>query len=397
MSFSQGVSGLNAANSNLDVIGNNIANSATVGYKSSRAEFADIYAGAKAGLGVKVAAVTQSFGSGSIETTGRDLDLAINGEGFFRFNDGSQTTYSRNGQLTMTSTGLLSNASGAFLTGYAAGQGTGGEPVALQVPTDALAAKATTQAEAVLNLDASTEGLAAADFDSTDDRTYSYSNTMTSYDSQGTSHDVALYFAKDDTADNTWNVFASIDGADVDATTGQQQALTFNNSGVLTTNTPLAFSFDLGTEVNNLDFELDFDGTTQFGSDFNLTTLDQDGYTSGALVGISIEENGTLTASYSNDQTQALGQLALANFRNMQGLESVGDNGWVETTASGQPLLGTAGSGQLGSLIAGATEGSNVDLSAQLVNMIVAQRNYQANAQTIKTQDQILQTLVTLR
>ncbi|MCM5703729.1 flagellar hook protein FlgE [Larsenimonas salina] len=422
MSFSQGVSGINAASSNLDVIGNNIANSATVGYKSSRAEFADIYAGAK-GLGTKVAAITQSFSSGSIETTDRDLDLAINGDGFFRFNDGAQTTYSRNGQLTLTKDGFLANASGGRLTGYqaqaddgstgvvltaenaqTARQALAGQPVNLEVPTGNMASKATGGAGIVMNLDANSEAPANA-IDPESDNTYNFTTTMTAYDSLGNARPINLYFAKAG-AGNDWNVeaFRNIPNpSDPTQTIPQSlgsETVSFNPNGTLIEQTPeqsLNINYPATGGANQINFDLGFEGTTQFGDDFAVNDINQDGYTSGALTGISIDDDGSLIASYSNDQTKLLGQVALANFRNTQGLQPVGDNGWVETSDSGQPLLGKAGTGQLGGLVAGAVENSNVDLSSQLVNMIVAQRNYQANAQTIKTQDQVLQTLVTLR
>ncbi|MCM2971624.1 flagellar hook protein FlgE [Larsenimonas suaedae] len=415
MSFSQGVSGINAASSNLDVIGNNIANSATVGYKSSRAEFADIYAGAK-GLGTKVAAITQSFSSGSIETTDRDLDLAINGDGFFRFNDGAQTTYSRNGQLTLTKDGFLANATGARLTGYqaqgngvvltaenaaAAKQALGGQPAALEVPTDNMPSKATEAGGVVMNLDSNsvastpdTTVAGANGINPGNDASYNFTTTMTAYDSLGNTQPINLYFSKNSANPNEWTVTAFND----DNVVGTNNAVQFDSNGQLNPagqNLNVAFTPAGGGAAMN--FDVSFDGTTQFGDDFAVNDISQDGYTSGALTGISIDDDGSLIASYSNDQTKLLGQVALANFRNTQGLQPVGDNGWVETSDSGQPLLGKAGTGQLGGLVAGAVENSNVDLSSQLVNMIVAQRNYQANAQTIKTQDQVLQTLVTLR
>lgn len=396
MGFAQGVSGLNASAANLDVIGNNIANSGTIGFKSGSVQFADVYAGSQIGQGVRVAGVLQNFANGTLETTGRNLDLGINGGGFFRFKQGDQVVYSRNGQLTLTQDGYLVNAAGAKLTGFAAGVGTGGTPEALHVPTDAMNANATTSAQAVLNLDAGSATIdrATVPFDSTDASTYSYANTGTTYDSLGVQHIMTTYFTK--TGDNNWEVRVGMDGTFDPANQG---TLVFDTNGVLD---PAASTFPNVTftpagGAATMNFTLGFDGTTQFGNDFALSSLVQDGYTSGSLVGIRFDKNGDIVGSYSNEQTRTLGTIALANFRNPEGLAPAGDNAWTETGNSGQPLLGTAGSGQLGSLEDGTLESSNVDLATELVNLIIAQRNYQANTQTIKTQDQVLQTVVNLR
>ena len=396
MGFSQALSGLNSAAINLDVVGNNIANSQTVGFKGSSVQFADVYTGALAGQGNRVAAVLQDFSNGTLEATGRSLDLGINGNGFFRFTQAGEVVYSRNGQLTLTADGYLQNAQGARLTGFPAGVGTGGQPVELRVPANAMNATPTSGVDISMNLDATVDIVdrAAFPFDTTDSDTYSYANTGTVYDSLGIQHTMTTYFTK--TADNVWEVRVAVDGNADAVNTGQ---LVFDNNGSL--NEPGSafptYSFTPGGGAEVLDFDIRFDGSTQFGNDFALNSLDQNGYAAGALVGITFDDDGTLRGNYANEKSQVLGVITLANFRNPEGLSPNGDNVWVETGSSGQPLLGLAGVGQFGTLESGAVETSNVDLTRELVDLIVAQRNYQANTQTIKVQDEVLQAAVNLR
>ncbi|HET7267206.1 MAG TPA: flagellar hook protein FlgE [Oleiagrimonas sp.] len=393
MGFSQALSGLNAAARNIDVVGNNIANSQTYGFKGSSVQFADVYAGSKIGQGVRVAGVLQDFSSGTLQSTGRAMDLAVNGNGFFRFKQGDHIVFSRNGQLTMTKDGYLENASGAKLTGFPAGVGVGGTPQPIQVPSAAMAANATSKVNATFNLDATmgTINRGTTPFDANDPGTYSYANTGTTYDSLGVPHLMTTYFTK--TGANTWETRVAIDGSQ--AGTGQ---LKFDTNGVLDTagSTFPAVTYNPGGGAATMNFTLDLDGTTQFGNDFSLSSLTQNGYTSGQLVGIHFGEDGSVVGSYSNQQSRSLGTIALANFRDKAGLEPVGNNAWKETGASGQPLLGTAGTGKFGTLEGSALEASNVDLASQLVNLIIAQRTYQANAQTVKVQDHILQSTVNL-
>ncbi|WP_299595898.1 flagellar hook protein FlgE [uncultured Microbulbifer sp.] len=396
MGFSQALSGLNSAATNLDVVGNNIANSQTVGFKGSSVQFADVYTGALAGQGNRVAAVLQDFSNGTLEATGRSLDLGINGNGFFRFTQAGEVVYSRNGQLTLTADGYLQNAQGARLTGFPAGVGTGGQPVELRVPADAMNATATSGVEVSMNLDATVDVIdrTAFPFDTTDGDSYSYANTGTVYDSLGIQHTMTTYFTK--TADNVWEVRVAVDGNADTVNTGE---LVFDNNGSLNEpgSTFPTYSFTPGGGADVLDFDLRFDGSTQFGNDFALNSLDQNGYAAGALVGITFDDDGTLRGNYANEKSQVLGVISLANFRNPEGLSPNGDNVWVETASSGQPLLGLAGVGQFGTLESGAVETSNVDLTRELVDLIVAQRNYQANTQTIKVQDEVLQAAVNLR
>ena len=391
MSFSQALSGLKAASTSLDVIGNNIANSQTVGFKGSRTLFADVYAGAQAGLGVRVTTVQQDFGTGMLESTGRNLDLAVAGEGFFRFIQNDQVVYSRNGQLIVDAEGYMVNAQGARLTGYPPGVGSGGEPVELRVPTEALGANATERVEAAFNLDSGSD-IIAETFDATNPDTYPYANNATVYDSLGNAHNVTLYFTK--TGVNGWEVRAGLGGNVVGPET-----IGFDTNGILNPgDSSLNFDFgDLGNGSSPLAFDFEIAGTTQFGNDFEMSAVNQDGYSSGSLVGVTIDESGRIIGNYSNQRSNELGRIVLATFSNLEGLNPIGDNVWVETTASGQAMLGLATNGQFGTIESGVVENSNVDLASELVNLIIAQRNYQANSQTIKVQDDVLQTAVNLR
>lgn len=396
MGFSQALSGLNAAATNLDVVGNNIANSQTVGFKGSSVQFADVFTGAKVGQGTRVSAVLQDFSAGTLESTGRGLDLGLNGAGFFRFLQNDQVVYSRNGRLTMTADGYLENAQGARLTGFPAGVGNGGQPEALRVPAGAMPASATTQVAATFNLDATVDPIdrTVTAFDPADGDSYSYANTGTVYDSLGVQHTMTSYFTK--TGENQWEVRVAVDG---NVGNANPSTLNFDSNGMLDEpgSTFETYQFTPGGGANPLSFAIDFDGTTQFGNDFAMDALNQNGHSAGALVGISIDETGAVIGNYANEQTQVLGTIALANFRNPEGLKPVGDNAWVESSSSGQPLLGLASTGMFGSLESGVVETSNVELTSELVNLIIAQRNYQANTQTIKVQDEVLQSAVNLR
>lgn len=394
MGFSQALSGINAAATNLEVIGNNIANSQTVGFKGARTLFADVFAEATAGLGTRVAAVLQDFSVGTLENTGRSLDLAVSGSGFFRFvQQNGQVVFSRNGQLTISSEGYFINASGAKLSGYTP-DGAGSEPVALQLAAGGVLANPTSVITTNVNLDARTIAVdrSTTPFDPVDAKTYSYSNNISIFDSQGKPHSTTIYFSK--ISDNTWQVNLSRAGE----LATQTAVLNFDTNGSLASSTGLgSFTFSPGGGVADIDLAMKLDGSTQFGNDFEQSAVDQDGHTSGSLVGVLIDEVGNVVGNYSNQKTKVLGTILLANFIAPEGLQSVGDNSWTVTTTSGQPLLGLAGSGRLGSIESGVVENSNVDLTKELVNLIIAQRNYQANSQTIKVQDEVLQNAVNLR
>lgn len=428
MSFQTGLSGLNAASKNLDVIGNNIANANTVGMKSSRAEFSNLVAsslggagGNQAGIGVSIASIAQQFTQGNINITGNSLDVAINGGGFFQetMPDGS-LAYTRAGDFKLDATGFMKTNSGGKLMGYPTdkyGQRTSTTLTPLQLPTGSpIPANATTFVNAEFNLDArALDATQAAAAGKPVSPRSTYGTSLNVYDSQGVASPVNLYFVKTVGTPNTWDVYTSL--STTATSIGQ---LTFDASGALIAPTPtistatspyvgkfgITLTSPTTIKSNNpndadgfLDGPLDLvlDGATQFGTSFSVSNLTQDGYTSGELTNVAIAESGAVTATYSNGQTQTAGQIALMNFRNVQGLQPVGGNNWIETAESGQPVQGVPGEGKFGALRAGALEESNVDLTAELVNMMTAQRDYQANAQTIKTQDQVMSTLVNMR
>ena len=417
MSFQQGLSGLNASSRNLEVIGNNVANANTYGTKASRAEFADMYAtalngagGSNIGIGVRLASVAQQFTQGNITATENGLDLAINGNGFFqvRATDG-QLLYTRNGQFKIDRDGFIVNNQGQQLLGYQAdGLGTiiPSAATPLQLPTAGIAPRITDEVTMEVNLDAraSVTTPAAGTIDFADPRTYNNATSQTMYDAIG--QDVAITYYFQNTGTDTWNVYATANGQTI-ATDGNGdpapvQQLTFTD-GVLTSpaggiwTLPDIPADPAGRWQTIVGPEVTMSGTTQYGAAFGVTNLTQNGYAPGQLSGLSFEENGVVTARYSNGQTKSAGQIELATFRNPQGLQPLGGNAWARTFTSGDPIINTPGVGNLGKLQAGALEDSNVDLTGELVNMITAQRVYQANAQTIKTQDSVLQTLVNLR
>jgi flagellar hook protein FlgE len=429
MGFQSGLSGLNASAKNLDVIGNNVANSNTVGFKSSRAVFADVFASSLAGagasnigIGTKVSAVLQEFTQGNITVTSNPLDLAINGRGFLRLDNNGAVAYSRNGQLHLDENGYIVNGDNLRLTGYpvdSTGNIVASAPTPLRLSTSDIAPSATTRMEATLNLDSRSPAVAAATaFNANVTGTYTSSTAGAIYDSLGNPHTLTMYFTNrsipaDPTATpptaavSQWEVNATVTDGNLvtpidlsgTATAGNSVMLNFNSSGALTNTMPLAGvqMALLNGATSPLLMELDFTGTTQFGSDFSVTALGQDGFTSGRLTGFNVSDKGIIQGRYSNGQANTLGQIVLANFANPQGLRSTGDNLWEETSSSGPAVVGTPQTGSLGSIQSAAIEDSNVDLSQELVSMIMAQRVYQANAQTIKTQDAVLQTLVNLR
>ncbi|MES2958193.1 MAG: flagellar hook protein FlgE [Pseudomonadota bacterium] len=420
MSFQQGLSGLNASSKNLEVIGNNIANSNTFGSKVSRGEFSDVYANAlngsgtnSVGIGTTLSAVSQQFTQGNITATDNPMDLAINGAGFFQLTDGQNPpVYGRNGQFKVDREGFIVNNDALRLMGYPA-DGAGiiqpGNAVALQLPSAGINPQATSEIEIEMNLDsrvATTAPTVGAAIDFGDPTTYNNATSLTVYDAKG--QDVALTYYFQKSATDTWNVFVTANGAPVNGTLAAPlptTTISFPSNGGTPTAPVGPVAFDVPASTNAVGAQtlpmtgvlLDVGGATQYGAGFGVTNLSQNGYAPGQLTGISIEANGIVMARYSNGQTKPAGQIELATFRNAQGLQPQGGNVWARSYTSGDPITGVAGEGNLGVLQSGALEESNVDLTAELVSMITAQRVYQANAQTIKTQDQVLQTLVNLR
>ncbi|MBY4710167.1 flagellar hook protein FlgE [Burkholderia cepacia] len=413
MGYQQGLSGLSGASNALDVIGNNIANANTVGFKSSTAQFADMYANSVAtstntqiGIGTRLNSVEQNFGQGGITTTNSSLDVAINGNGFFQMSNNGVTTYSRDGTFQRDKNGFIVDSQGRNLMGYAAN--TGGvintaQTVPLQAPTTNLAPTATTKISAQFNLNSQDTVPTKTPFSATDNTTYNYSTSIQVYDSLGGSQAVNMYFVK--SAAGTWEAYAGVQGG----ATNDLGTVTFNSSGAIqstTTGTPATPTTSLGQfqfTVPNTDgsatpqnLTLDLTGTTQYGGKDGVNNLAQDGFASGTLTTYTIGTDGKLTGNYSNGQTAVLGQIALANFNNPNGLVNLGGNQYAESSASGVPQISAPGSTNHGTLQGSALESSNVDLTSQLVNLITAQRNYQANAQTIKTQQTVDQTLINL-
>lgn len=412
MGFQSGLSGLNSASKNLDVIGNNVANASVVGFKGSVTQFADVFAASlggggasQIGIGTKVQNVAQTFNQGNISPTDNPLDIAITGRGFFRLDDNGSIVYSRNGQFRLDSQGFVVNSDGLSLTGYgvdANGNIVNAAPAPIQFDTSDIAPNATSQFNAGVNLDSRLNPPAVAPFDPNNTSTYNFTTSGTTYDTLGNPHVFTLYFVRTATA-GQWDVQATVDGTattnvDLGAGAGAPATLNFSNTGVMTTVMPLNASLTVASgAVTPLAFTLDFTNSTQYGSVSSVNALSQNGYTSGRLSGFNIAQDGVIVGRYSNGQSRNLGQVVLADFINPQGLDPLGNNLWQETGDSGLALVGAPGSGTLGNLQSAAVEDSNVDLTAELVNMITAQRNYQANAQTIKTMDAVLQTLVNLR
>ncbi|MBD7959829.1 MULTISPECIES: flagellar hook protein FlgE [Comamonas] len=432
MGFHHGLSGLNASSKNLDVIGHNIANSNTVGFKSSRAEFNEMVASAmgasssnNTGIGVSVAAVSQQFTQGVITPSANGLDMAINGDGFFVVQTGTGIAYTRNGAFQLNKGGELVTVNGDQVQGYPIDPNTGLRTSVsltnLVFPTGTpIAAKQTDNVKATLNLDARVDQNA-----NPAPPRATYGTSLEVFDEQGMATPLSMYFQK--TGANTWDVYDSLDpnaapigrlmfdstgkldgvapyaGLGVDPNglnpgdAGYETTHTFGTPTGTTLSTQVATTNPNNPNPGPWNVNIDLGSVSQRGSAFSVAKLTQDGYASGELTSVNVASDGTLLATYSNGITRAEAQVALAKFTNSQGLQPDGNNNWVASNDSGPPVYGTAGTGSFGTIAGSALEESNVDLTAQLVGMMTAQRAYQANAQTIKTQDQIFSTLVNLR
>jgi len=405
MTFRVALSGLNAASADLGVTANNIANSATTGFKQSRTEFAELYAVSSQGVaslatgsGVKVADIAQQFGQGNIDFTDNSLDLAISGPGFFMTSDNGALAYTRAGAFKTSSEGYVVNAQGQRLQVYPAlseGGFNTGALTDLRLTSGESAPVATTSVEMLMNLPASASAPPTTPFDPADSSSFNRATSMTVYDSLGAAHTATVYFVKGNTA-GAWQSHMAIDGNIV----GTGQNLQFSDTGQLTTptngiNTYGAYAPATGAAPMNVD--MNFFGSTQYGGSFTVSSIVQDGYTTGRLAGMDIDKNGVVQARFTNGRSLSMGQVALANFANNGGLQPLNDTAWSETFSSGQALRGQAGNSGFGVIQSGALEASNVDITTQLVNMITAQRNFQANAQMISTADQITQTIINIR
>lgn len=411
MPFRTALSGINASSSQLQVIGNNVANANTTGFKLSRTEFADVFAASNIGSasdaigsGVRVANVNQLFSQGNIDFTDNGLDVAINGNGFFQLSDAGAIAYSRDGSFSVDSQGFIVNSRGQRLQGNQADNNGNILPSVgdLQVnSTGNLAPNATGRIELGLNLDASATVPAVA-FDPSNPSSFNSTTSVTVFDSLGGSHLATTYYRK--TADNTWDTHLLVNGTELTPTAPATGALTFNTNGTIATpvNGEVAYdAFAIGGGAATLNLTLDYTGvgapTTQFGASFSVNSLDQDGFPPGALSGIDIGDDGIILARFSNGQANALGQIFLADFENPQGLRQLGDNTWVESADSGPAQTNVPGVGGVGLLQSGALEASNVDITEELVSIISAQRNFQANAEVITTADALTQTIINIR
>lgn len=426
MSFNISLSGINAANANLNVTANNIANVNTTGFKESRAEFADLFNSTSYGLsstaigsGARLTNVAQQFSQGNIDQTGRSLDLAVAGEGFFTLSMNGNRVYSRAGNFQTDANGYVVNPQGARLQVFApnaAGSGfEAGRLTDLRLLTTDSPPRPTSNVELAFTLPANTTPPTVTPFDPADSNSYSQSSGgVTVYDSLGVSHTQTSYFVK--TANpNEWEVYNYVDGIPVNngsvpadpnavppvpAVPGNPITLKFTDSGQLETPADGKIVMDPfvpSTGAGSLNMSLDITGSTQYGERFSLRNTAQDGYASGKLNEVSISEEGVVYARYSNGVDVGLGQVALTNFNNPQGLKSDGNNLWTETYTSGTPRTGAPDSSDFGQIQAGSLEASTVDLTEQLVNMITAQRNFQANSQMLSTQDQITQAIINIR
>lgn len=473
MSFNTGLSGLRAAQMDLNVTGNNIANASTKGFKQSRAEFGDVYSASilgtgrnSVGSGVLVERVSQQHTQGNIDYTDRALDMAIEGNGYFKLSNNGQFEYTRAGYFDLDKEGYITNNIGKRLQGFSADtQGNiGGVMGDMQISQANVEPKPTSQVDVELNLDSRKPNLDITLFNPNDRTTYSDANQTAIYDSLGIEHVLTQYFIKVDPADaggdaaegNTWAMISSVDGKFIDsagaamiqpvvapATEGLpltsenfnewvtgggnpetdlvQKTLAFStngsfngrNDGYDTTNNPATeteVNFDLtvpveylagawvgATEASGNSYNYNLDGTTQYGASYSAQSQYQDGYTTGRLAGLEVDSDGTIFGRYTNGQNRPVGQVPLITFRNPEGLKPNGSTAWLETSESGIPTTNTAGTGITGTIAGGALEDSNVDLAEELVNMIIGQRNYQANAKTIQAQDTITQTIINLR
>ncbi len=408
MPFRISLSGLDATSSALDVVANNIANSNTSGFKTSRVNFADVYAtgslnlsSLQSGEGVTIAGIQQQFTQGNITQTGNNLDLAISGQGFFTLHDASGYYYTRNGTFSVDRTGYVVNSQSQRVQIYPAlpnGQFNTGALLDLQLNTSQSAPQQTGAIAANINLPANAAVPANAPFLPTDPLSYNNTTSTAVYDSLGYQHTATFYFIKQPAA-NAWNVAMTVDGTPV----GGQQALQFDTSGAIQTppspaNALYTFpAYAPTTGAGPLTMTVNLSGTTQYGNQFAVNTVTQNGYSTGQLTTISVDNTGVVSAKYTNGRSLLLGQLAISNFPNPQGLAPLGNSNWSETFASGNVIRGTAGSSNIGLVQSGALETSNVDLTKELVDMITSQRAFQANAQMITTDDQITQTILQIK
>lgn len=421
-SLRTGASGLTSSGADLGVIGNNIANANTVGFKRSRTNFEDAFSetllgAGQLGKGVNIQSVQRLMAQGSLLQTGVATDLAIQGDGFFVVNGShagqSGSFYTRAGQLTVDDEGFLVTTGGLRVQGYDADP-TGQVSASLsdlQFDNAAYPPNASGELTITANLDADAD-IIAGGFDVTDiEGTSSFQTSVSVYDSLGNAHQIDVHFTK--TADGAWSWNAVTDGANVGGTAGDPTVvasgtMSFDTDGKLTdvTTTTNNFTPNGATSPQPLNFNFGeptsaggtgLGGTTGFANPSAVSFINQDGYPSGDLSSIAVDPNGQIMGTFSNGQTRVLGQVALAEFQAPDQLKTVGGNLFTATLASGEPNVGRASEGGRGALVAGALEQSNVDLSAEFIEMIEAQRHFQANSKTVTTADNLLAELIQLK
>ncbi len=419
MPFRSALSGINVAGNDLKVIGHNVANASTTGFKGSRAEFVDVYANAAEGStanaigsGVRLAAVSQQFGQGNIGYTDNKLDLAINGRGFFILDDNGGRAYSRNGIFSVDREGWVVNSSDQKLVMSetdAKGNLTGGVGP-LRVDKSNISPKPSSVIEVGVNVDSGQDRPLSVPFDPNTPSSFNHSTSLTLYDSLGVEHLSTIYFVKGEQP-NSWEVYTTVDGKDVKG--GLQPPYSpdmvgFDGAGRLESINgvpipPGKINYpDYITETGSAPMKMSIDlmgatPSTQYGGKFDVNALVQNGYTTGRVISVDVDETGYITTRYSNGQSRQLGMVSLADFANVQGLRQLGDSAWAESFASGSPLVGNPGSGTVGLIQPGSLEDSNVDLTGELVKMIIAQRNFQASAQVVRTADTVTQTIINIR
>ncbi|NMM76302.1 flagellar hook protein FlgE [Acidovorax sp. SRB_24] len=400
MSFEIALSGINAINTSLDTISNNIANSGTYGFKSSRANFSSMYAGSQPS-GVRIGSQTQSIDiGGGVLTTGRGLDATIQGRGFFVTKDSTGVElYTRVGIFATDKDGYLVDSFNRKVQGYNAVVDAAGVPMPgaalgamgdIKVPTGQIAAQASTRLEYVGNLSADWTAPTVTPFDPTNPLSYNSSSVAVAYDSLGAKHTVTQYFVKTGTNEVTVNY--AIDGV----TAGTPTVMEFEPTGQLKQPLPTAHLTLVTptTGAEDMEIDINYAGSTQFAGETTNTVNATNGYASGALVGVQLSEDGSVVAQYSNGQKQKVGTVALATFPNENALVSVNDTSWTTSSGSGTPLYGTPGSGMTGALTVGAIEQSNVDMTSELVSLMTSQRNYQANTKVISAESDMMKTLM---
>ena len=408
-----GVSGLNTNGQAMSVIGNNLANTNTVGFKGSRTVFSDLLSSSingsgglsQVGRGVGMSKVDQIFSQGTFESTESGLDVAIEGSGFFILKAPGDATpyYSRAGAFRFDDQGYLINPEGYRVQGKAYdvnGVLTAGDPTDIRIPgTGLIQGNATSTLRLTTNLDASERILALADFDITDANTYNYSSSVQVFDTLGNPHLLTTYFVK--TAQNTWNWAWSTQTADGTNTVLQGVGATpleFTTDGILAapvTETIPAAALDWLNGSTPTAIDVTFD-TTQFNSANVVLSQDQNGYTVGNLTGVEIDPEGIVIASYSNGRQIRVAHLVLGKFVNPNGLSLEGNNLYRETSTSGPPRVGLPGP-ELGKVFTNSLEQSNVDMGAEFVRMITVQRGFQANSKIITTVDELLGELINLK